>query len=46
MEFGSVMIAKAAPPSDRITIGCVNFITAVGLIVNCSSMLMTLVFRS
>lgn len=25
MEFGSVMIAKAAPPSDRITIGCVIF---------------------
>ena len=25
MELRSVMIAKAAPQSDRITIGCVNF---------------------
>ena len=25
MELRSVMIAKAAPPSDRITIGCVVF---------------------
>jgi len=40
------MIAKAAPPSDRITIGCVIFNNAVGLIANGSPMLVTLVFRS
>jgi hypothetical protein len=46
MEFGSVMIAKAASLSDRITIGCVFFITAVGLVVDISPTLMTLAFRS
>ena len=32
MEFGSVMTAKAASPSDHITTECVSFITAVGLV--------------
>lgn len=32
MEFGSVMTAKAASPSDHITTECVFFITAVGLV--------------
>ena len=32
MEFGSVMTAKAASPSGRITTECVFFITAVGLV--------------
>jgi len=43
MEFGSVMIAKAASPRDHITIECVFSIAAVGLV---PPMLMTLVFRS
>ena len=46
MEFGSVMIAKAASLSDRITTECAFFIAAVGLVLDVPLMVMTRAFRS